>query len=334
MAATRGKTLRDLAKATRLSVSGVSLALRNHPSIPRATVEKVRRTAQTIGYRMDMRVASLMANIRRNKLAADREVIAFVWVGISKHESSTNGYFRTVYEGTKTRAEQSGCTLAAFWLDEPGMSQSRLGRILRARGIVGVVFSPPLHGTMIELDWEWEDFACAIIGNTEWRPALHRAAHHQYHSVWRIMDRLRSEGFKRPAALFSRDIHERLHGTHFAAFVANHPSPELAGRLAKVSPPEEFARLEPWPKVLNPDALIIGWFTYPAMTRKLSSLAPNARRIVTLDWYPGVTVPGMDQCNEVIAASALDLVVAQLHQNERGIPLHPKTVLIDGVWRE
>ena len=334
MSGARGKTLQDLAKATRLSVSGASLALRNHPSIPQKTVERVRRAAQTIGYRKDIRVASLMANIRRNRVASDREVVAFVWVGISKRESVENGYFRLVYNGTKARAEISGCTLAEFWLEEPGMSQARVGSILRARGIVGVVFSPPLHGMAIELNWEWDNFACAVIGNTEWRPAFHRAAHHQFHSVWRTMERLCGEGFKRPAALFSRDHHERLHGAHYAAFIANHPSPKLALELAKISPPEEFTRLKPWSKSLDPDALIIGWYTYPAMTRQLRSLAPQARRVVTLDWYPGVAVAGMDQCNDVIAASALDLVVAQLHQNERGIPIHPKTVLIDGVWRE
>ncbi|MGH7945767.1 MAG: Ig-like domain-containing protein [Opitutaceae bacterium] len=35
-----------------------------------------------------------------------------------------------------------------------------------------------------------------------------------------------------------------------------------------------------------------------------------------------------------IAASAVDLVVAQLHRNDRGIPAQPSSLLLDGVWRE
>jgi LacI family transcriptional regulator len=334
MAEQRGKTLKDLAKATGLSVSGVSYALRRHPSIPAATVEKVVRAAEQIGYRMDLRVASLMSNIRRNRPSKEREVLAFVWVGISRKERDALGYFQIIYEATRLRAEQAGCSLQEFWADDPGMSQARLCGILRSRGIVGVIFSPPVHGMTIHFDWEWEHFACAIIGNTDWRPALHRAALHHYRAMWHAMERLRCEGYQRPAVLLSADIHGRLHGVHYAAFLVNHPSPELAINLAKISVPGDYAKLKSWPAALEPDALIIGWYTYPTMTRALRKLAPKAKRVVTLDWYPQSGLPGIDQCNTVIAASAVDLVVAQLHRNERGVPEHPKTTLIDGVWRE
>jgi hypothetical protein len=30
----------------------------------------------------------------------------------------------------------------------------------------------------------------------------------------------------------------------------------------------------------------------------------------------------------------VDLMVAQLHRNERGVPAHPPTLLLEGEWRE
>lgn len=37
---------------------------------------------------------------------------------------------------------------------------------------------------------------------------------------------------------------------------------------------------------------------------------------------------------EAVAAAGIDLVVHQLYHNERGLPLHPHTVLIQGAWMD
>ena len=63
-------------------------------------------------------------------------------------------------------------------------------------------------------------------------------------------------------------------------------------------------------------------------------MAPKAKRVVTLDWHPKGALPGMDVRNDQIAANAVDLVVAQLHRNERGIPAISTALLLDGAWRE
>jgi LacI family transcriptional regulator len=41
---------------------------------------------------------------------------------------------------------------------------------------------------------------------------------------------------------------------------------------------------------------------------------------------------GFDQDFEQIAAGAVDLVVAQLNHNERGVPKKPRVVLVEGNW--
>jgi LacI family transcriptional regulator len=333
----RNKTLRDLARAARLSVSGTSYALRAHPSIPAKTVERVRRLAEKIGYRSDLRVATLMSHIRRQQSPRARETLAFVWVSTYRHEvfpAYHRHYLNTVLAGARLRAEQLGCTLAEFWLEESGMTPRRLEEILKARGITGVVFSPAMHDLAVTLDWDWSAFACAIIGNTDWRPNLHRAGHHHYRSMWLTLQRLRDEGCVRPAAILSRSIHERIHGVHLAAFQVNHPAPLLAGGLTQFALPEQRDGLHSWTRRHAPDALIIGWPVTAAAAAALSALAPTARRVVTLDWQPDGALPGMDVGNDIIAANAVELVVAQLHRNERGVPAHPATHLIEGVWRE
>ncbi|MBC8010450.1 MAG: hypothetical protein H7067_10170 [Burkholderiales bacterium] len=58
-----------------------------------------------------------------------------------------------------------------------------------------------------------------------------------------------------------------------------------------------------------------------------------AERTVLLDWRAGEGASGIDQGYDAIAASAVDLVVAQLSHNERGLPDPPQMLLFPGRWR-
>src|SRR5688500_14127368 len=101
-------TLKDVAAAAGMSVSGVSYALRGHPSIPVGTVERVRAIAAKLGYRADLRIASVMAHIRRQRLPRNREMLAFVWVSTppgQKFPAFHQHYLRTILAGAKARAE-------------------------------------------------------------------------------------------------------------------------------------------------------------------------------------------------------------------------------------
>lgn len=337
MASSNRPTLRDVARAAKLSISGTAYAMRGHPRIPSETVARVRRLAEELGYRPDLRVNSLMAHIRRARLPRSRETLAFVWVSTYPGEIFPpyhRHYLRAILAGAKARAQELGCAVVEFWLDEPGMTASRLAEILRARGIAGVVFSPAMHDLTVRLDWSWGDFSCAVIGNTEWSPVLHRAGHYHYRSMWHTLERLRAEGCRRPATVLSPVIHERIHGVHAAAFQINHPTPTLAPELIQFALPEDCRGLRRWSRRLAPDALIAGWPVPADTAEQLKAIAPTAKRWVTLDWQPIGAWPGIDIVNEAVAAAAVDLVVGQLHRNERGVPAHPTTLLLDGVWRE
>jgi len=335
----KGRTLMDVAQAAGLSRAGASYALRGDPSIPAETTARVRKIAASLGYRPDIRISSLMAHISRSRaLHRRRETIAFVWVSTpnrsGKLPTHPRYYATAVFDGAKRRAEELGCVLSPFRLDEPGMSPRRLSEIFRARGITGIIFSPSALDLVVRIDLDWSLFACAIIGNTEWVPVLNRAGHNHYRSMWLTLELLRSRGFHRPAAILNRNAHERTHGMHFAAFLANHPLPDQAAAWVQFSPTGKLSELVRWPSRQGPDALILGWQVDRPSLPALQRLAPGARQIVTLDWRSGSPVAGMDACHETIAASAVDLVVAQLHRNERGVPGHPATLLIEGVWRD
>lgn len=334
----RNVTLSDIAHATGLSRGGVSYALRGHPSIPRRTVDRVRRVAAELGYRQDLRIGSLMSAIRKGRLSTRREPLAFLWLGTPKNRERLQPYVahfsEAVIAGARRRAEQLNCALEQFWLDEGNMRPDRLNRILRTRGIAGCVISTAASTEPVKLDWDWSPFATALVGHTEFAPQLHRSAHHHYLGMCSALRRLRDEGWQKPAAILGGTIQRRIHNMQTAAFLANHPLSLSAPRLLQLSEPNQLSKLAPWPDGETPDSLILQWQIDAELLRALLKKMPTIKRAVTLDWYPHGALPGIDPTYDVLAERAVDLVVEQLHNNECGIPERPRIMLFEGLWRE
>lgn len=332
MAQIQPSSLVKVAREAGVALSTASLAMRGSPLVKSATAAKVKAVAARLGYQADLRVGSLMARIRRTKGAMDRERLAFVWVSATRAETRREWFCKVTFAGAKRRAEDLGCALEEFWLHDGGMNAARLEAVLVARGITGVVFSAPLHDMEVSVDWNWSHFAAAVIGNSEFHPPLHRAGHYHYRSMWTAMEKMKAAGSRRPAAVLHEPHHRRIHGVHQAAFVANHPLPSQAMRMACFELPDDDAKTRMWLAKIKADALVFVVNPSKERLRFLQTL-PELKRIVTLD-VQQEALPGIDMREGMIAASAVDLVVAQLHRNERGVPALPTTLLLEGEWRE
>lgn len=334
----RNITLADVARAAGLSRATVSYALRRDPKIPAPTAARVQQLAMDLGYRPNLRIKSLMSAIRQRHASPRREPLAFVWLRtprqITKLAPHLLYFSEAIRAGARRRAEELGCTIDEFWLDDGDMRPERLNQILRARGITGCVLNTAASNEPVALDWDWAPFAATIIGHTQFSPPLHRAAHHHYLGMCTALQRLQQEGWRRPAALLSRSVQNRIRQMQVGAFLANHPAPALAPSLWRFSLPEEFSALPSWPEDLEPDALIIQWQVDRPTVDLLHAKFPSLRRIVTLDWYAYGVLPGIDPLYHDVAAKAVDMVVEQLHHNALGLPVHPANLLIEGVWRD
>jgi LacI family transcriptional regulator len=331
MAKIQPSSLVKVAREAGVALSTASLAMRGSPLVKAATAVRVKAVAEKLGYRADLRVGALLARIRRAKGTQDRERLAFVWVSVTRVETRNHEFCRVSFAGAKRRAEELGCVLEEFWLHEDGMTAGRLERILVTRGITGVVFSAPLHDMEVSVDWDWSRFAAAVIGNSEFHPSLHRAGHYHYRSMWTALERLKAQGCLRPAAVLHAEHHVRIHGVHQAAYVANHPAPGRALAMARFGFPESEAEAVEWLEKTKADAVVC---VVSPSERGLSWLkaARRVRSVVTLA-TPRDGLPGIDMRDDLVAAGAVDLVVAQLHRNERGVPAHPTTLLLEGEWR-
>jgi LacI family transcriptional regulator len=332
-AARTAVTMKDIANEAGLSVAAVSYALRSSPKIGKATQEQVKAVARRLGYRPDPRIASLMAHIRRAHARTTGERLGFVWVHTKRTQAERDPFLRHVFAGARRRAEQSGFRIEQFWTDDAGMSDERLQAIIRARGIVGVVLSPVVSNeATLALNWEWSDFAVAVVGNVTWTPELHHAGHHHFLGMRTAILELEKLGCTRPAALLEAETNERAKRAWEAAFLTHHPVRAEAEKMlhARANDPASIAQ---WLRGLEADALVVSTTVLLENPELRAVCRQRKLPIVTLHRSnEAAGVGGIDQCYDRIAGHAVDLVIAQLNSNEKGVPDLPRIMLFPGRW--
>jgi len=104
--------LQDIAARLNLSAMTVSLSLRDRPSIPEATRERVKKVATEMGYWPRALLGAMLADVRRG----GSESMVFAWIDISGPNQIRSSWFRSYLEGAKAKAEELGIGVNEFIL--------------------------------------------------------------------------------------------------------------------------------------------------------------------------------------------------------------------------
>jgi LacI family transcriptional regulator len=96
-----------------------------------------------------------------------------------------------------------------------------------------------------------------------------------------------------------------------------------------------YDTFQKWMHRHQPDALI-SFDTYvPGWLKRMGLRVPQDIGFVVHDWTPKMQgYAGIDQRRDHIAAAAVDLIVTQLSQHERGVPDVPRHIMIPSEWVE
>lgn len=324
-------TLTRIAKVAGVSVSAVSYALRQDPRIAPATAARILQVAERLGYRPNPRVAALMSHIRGGRKVEEGERIGLIWMRTADIRR-TNSYYEEIFASARRRAEQLGYGLEEFSLGTAGMTPARLAQILRSRGIAGILIAPLAgHQFRIQIDWNWNWFAPAVIGNALCEPELHHSGHHHAEGMRQAIDHLAGNGARRLSALLPESIDERAKRGWSASFCAHHPLRTQSASLLHLWDEDDGDKVAArWLRKTRSDFLL----TTRELHHRFRAHLPPALKVALLDRTATNDLPGIDQGNETIAANAVDLVVNQLHSNERGAPQNVKMLLFPGKWCE
>ncbi|MBL9213591.1 MAG: LacI family DNA-binding transcriptional regulator [Opitutaceae bacterium] len=330
-------TMREVAARARVSVSTVSLALRNSPRVGAATRSAVAAAAAALGYRIHPLVAAHMRTRRRPAHRAMRPVLAIVNTQRLRDgwRDNRTTMVRAMLTGARAQAAARGYETREFWLHEPGMSHARFSDMLRARGVHGILLGPS-SDLPLELDLKWEWFSAVRMGSARMTPLLHRVVVDHYQVGRLAALQAHAAGYRRPLLPmrepFSAAHDRRMEGGFHTAWTY------LPGTRAAPVPATQgmadAAQLAQWLRDYRPDIVIeneernlldllvrAGW-NVPEDIGYLSMCSPE----------PGGAISGCVQDGALVAAAAVDLLTAMVERNETGLPAAPVTLSANAVW--
>lgn len=332
-------TMGELAQAAGVSKMTVSLALRGNEKISAATRERIRALADKMGYRPNPLVQTLMANLRSTRPANYHSTLAWVTAFPTRDGWSNHWVYQHYHQGAVARAAALGYKIETFWALAPRTTGAALTRVLRARGIRGLII-PPVATPGTRLDIDWAHFSCATIGYSFTEPRLHRAAANLREGMTRALAECQQRGFKRIGFAIPVNTDARVNHSWLAGYLAWQQFIPKKDRLPVLLTPDRMeAHLPAWLGAHRPDVIIspnsefLKWL--PALRRHI----PDDISLVSLS-YPDdkdasvAHISGINQNNVSIGEAAVDLVVSQLQHNDTGLPKHPRVMLIDGFWNE
>ncbi len=327
-------SIRDVAAQAGLSHTTVSLALRRDPRIPVATRQRVEAVARALGYQADAVVATLMARLRTLKTRPGQAALGFITAWPTRNGWRQASNHRRFFEGARRRASELGYALDTLWLNEPGMTSERMTRILRARGIRGLILhSLPAAGGTLRLGWK--HFACVTKGLTVAHPPMHRVVSSHYEDMQLVLHELARRRYRRIGLVLSEALSVRVDRAWLAAFLLHQNETPAADRVPALitRTAMEEPLFDAWFTSHRPEVILFSDQPIPEWAARLKLRVPADVGLVHLDWSRDVApLAGLDSDPETVGTAATDLLVGQLQANEFGIPKHEKIVAVRGHW--
>ncbi len=342
-------TMAVVAKQAGVHATTVSLALRNHPSLPVATRQRLQLLATQMGYRRDPALSALVAYRRQVRPLKTNSLLAYLTHWDSRWGWKDHPAHLSFYNGAREKAAALGYQLEHFWLGEPGLTHRRMSRILYARGITGLILASHRQEHQAALDFDWPKFSAVKIDFAPREQLLHLVTNDQRTIIALAMQRARAAGYRRIGFVMPRWWDVFVDRAWSAGFLAeqqtsaplNHipilyySTPLRTERLLTSGPdyavpPDQLAQ---WLTAHRPEVILsYGPFVRDSLQTLGLSVPKDIAFVETFLDQPDGKVAGVHQnCNRV-GELAVEILAGQLHQHVYGVPAIPTITLVEGTW--
>ena len=261
--------------------------------------------------------------------------------------------YRVFHNGVIRRSGELGFHVETFFLRAPNMGAAKIERILRARGIQGVILAPPYRGNR-SLRLFWEHYAAVGVGFGWEEQELDRVAYDNQNNFVIAFNALLRLGYRRiGAVLDERFTVGTYHGIKWFTGLLDCQNrvpakdripvcrlPDFAddARENQISSPSFQAirkgAFQEWLEKWRPDVLLtIGGYE----KEWLGAMGKRCPEDIGLACLAQGVKPGLakiDERAEEVGATALEWVSSKIARNEYGQPRCPKVMMIEGEWMD
>ena len=315
-----------------MSTSTVSRALSGHPSVRPAVRAKIVAAAREHGYRRNELVGKLMSHVRAGRTQRFLGNLAVIHVP-SAGQPRLLPAQRLIMAGAAARAKALGFQLYEFSVGSDGLTAEGYARVLRARGVHGVIFLYT-EPTGLLAEFPLEEFATIEIDYGQREPVLHTVCLDHYMTLTGALARLQGLGYRRIGLLVSQFKDERITHKWSGAFGSfQRYSGQIGEVPALVTERVDEAAFLAWYRRHQPDLVIghvdetVGWLEREGVR------VPGQAAFFSLSWTERKRpCAGLDLRLELQGEVAAETVISQIQRGERGLPADPRSIMVRGRW--
>lgn len=330
--------MQDIAERLGVSVAAVSMALRGSTRVSRELRERVRATADELGYRVDPGLREAMKRVRSRRHGPNLAVLCALPEG--RHIRHF-GLQREQIAGMRARVEELGYGLEEFYLHGESCDHERLRKVLWARGVGGVVLIlVPGTPTTFFRELDLSEMAVLALGYEVIDPPVNRLAPSVHTGITMAVETALAEG-RRRLALVVEEFHEAAaEHRHEIAFHGSHEFHDCPGvEFRTFTIRQQFtAGMDELTRdvfAYKPDLMLTNYPGWAAKWAEMSErCVPDDLAIISfeqLDPYVG-RYTCLDYGLSEQGADAIDLLLADIYLSKTGVPARAKTVQIEPLW--
>ena len=268
-----------------------------------------------------------------------RGEIAVVSTDESDRPVKAKCFRQRLRDGAHLRAEELGFTAQDFSVGSGGLNIKRLDAILKARGIRGVMILPVWREPdLAKLDWR--TYAGVYTDYLIERTALHTICADFYRSMLYVLKHAGAMGFRRPGLFLDKPVEERLHfcwSNRWASAFLGFQSESAA--YGDVPPLIEESLdqncFNSWFRRHRPD-VVLGHRTEAIDWMKAAGAkVPETHAFISLNIaLKDRPCAGLDLQPELLAATGVELLTAQILSNRCGLEEVSSATMIPGRWED
>ena len=333
-------TIKDVARAAQVHYSTVSLALRDHPSIPAKTRERIRRAAERVGYQRNP-VLGALSRFRRGVSAA-QPVPRLAYL---VNRSPELGFHQLLYQqhflaGAREQATALGYELELLFVAEDHHDSESLTAYLRAAGITGLVIGAFEPG-FADLLLDWEQFSVVKIDSRHIAPDVDVVSNDQLQVVRLAYQRLSALGYRRIGMAVGRSDEESTDHRHAMGYLIEQSTIDPKHRVPPLLFPHNCdaatvsGLIGRWARRNQVDAVLCNWFNILELLKDAGFRVPDEMGCACLCLLePRPQLAGVVPNLRIVGANAVAVLASLMRTGERGIPEIATTTYVPSLWQE